>query len=153
MAIEIEKEFEVEQSPEEVWDFLVDPHRVVECLPGAKLKEQVDERTYGGEMGIELGPVGVTFQGQIHFDRLDEENLEVEMSGSGEDAKGTGGVKMSMHSRLEALEGGGTRVFVNQTVNLSGRLASFGRGGIIQSVADMMFGRFTKCVTRTLAGA
>lgn len=152
MAIEIEKEFDVEQSPEEVWSFLVDPHRVVECLPGAKLVEQVDERTFEGEMGLELGPMGVTFRGQIHFDRMDEENLEVEMSGSGEDEKGTGGVKMSMESRLERLEDGGTRVAVRQHVDLSGRLASFGRGGIVQSVADMMFGRFTRCVTKKLAG-
>lgn len=152
MAIEIEKEFDVEQSPEEVWSFLVDPHRVVECLPGAKLVEEVDERTFEGEMGLELGPMGVTFRGQIHFDRMDEENLEVEMSGSGEDEKGTGGVKMSMESRLERLEDGGTRVAVRQQVDLSGRLASFGRGGIVQSVADMMFGRFTRCVTKKLAG-
>lgn len=129
----------------------MDPHRVVECLPGAEILQEVDERTYEGEMGIKLGPVGVTFRGQIHFDKLDEEKLEVEMSGSGEDEKGSGGVKMSMHSRLERLDGGGTRVAVAQTVNLSGRLASFGRGGIIQSVADMMFGRFTDCVTRKLA--
>lgn len=152
MAIEIAKEFEVDQSPEEVWDFLVDPHRVVECLPGAKIVEQVDERTYEGEMGLELGPMGVTFRGRIHFDRMDEEDLEVEMSGSGEDAKGTGGVSMSMQSRLERREDGGTRVAVRQNVDLSGRLASFGRGGIVKSVADMMFGRFTRCVAEKLAG-
>lgn len=152
MAIEIEKEFEVEQSPEEVWAFLVDPHRVVECLPGAELVGQVDERTYEGKMGLELGPMGVTFGGTIHFDKLDEENLEVEMSGSGEDQKGTGAVKMSMRSRLERLDDGGTRVSVRQDVDLAGKLASFGRGGLIQSVADMMFGRFTKCVTKKLAG-
>ena len=150
MSIEIEKEFEVEQSPEEVWAFLVDPHRVVECLPGAELVGQVDERTYG-KMGLKLGPMGVNFGGTITFDRLDEEAREVEMSGSGEDEKGTGGVDMRMHSRLEPMDGGGTRVAVRQEVELSGKLASFGRGGLIQGVADMMFGRFTKCVTKKLA--
>ncbi len=151
MAIEIEKEFDVEQSPEEVWDFLVDPHRVVECLPGAELLDQVDDRTYEGKMGLELGPMGVTFGGTITFDRLDEENREVEMSGSGQDEKGTGAVKMWMRSRLEPTDGGGTRVAVRQEVELSGKLASFGRSGLIQGVADMMFGRFTKCVTKKLA--
>lgn len=131
----------------------MDPHRVVECLPGAEILQEVDERTYEGEMGIKLGPVGVTFRGQIHFDKLDEEKLEVEMSGSGEDEKGSGGVKMSMHSRLEGLEDGGTRVKVQQSVSLSGRLASFGRAGVVQSVADMMFGRFTDCVKDRLAEA
>lgn len=151
MAIKIEKEFEVEQSPEEVWAFLIAPERVVECLPGAELREQVDDRTYKGEMGVKLGPMGVTFQGTIHFDELDEENLRVRMSGEGSDRKGSGRVKMSMRSQLAAMEGGGTRVSVEQTLNLSGRLASFGRGGIIQNVADFMFGRFTKCVARKLA--
>ncbi len=152
VAIQIDKEFEVDQSPEEVWDFLVTPERVVECLPGAKIVQEVDERTYEGELGVKLGPIGATFHGTIHFDELDEENLRVEMSGQGKDRKGTGSVKMSMRSQLEPREDGGTRVSVSQTVNLSGKLASFGRGGVIQSVADFMFGRFTSCVQKKLAG-
>ncbi|MFW6191868.1 MAG: SRPBCC family protein [Gemmatimonadota bacterium] len=151
MAIEIERDFTVEQPVDEVWAFLVDPERVVECLPGAELKEKVDERTYEGEMGVKLGPIGVTFSGRIHFDKLDEENHEVEMSGDAKDAKGSGSVKMRMHSTLTPLDDGGTRVEVEQSVNLSGRLASFGRGGIVQNVADYMFGRFTDCVKKTLA--
>lgn len=151
MAIEIEKEFEVDQSPQEVWDFLVDPERVVECLPGAKLIKVIDERTYEGEMGVKLGPIGVTFHGQTHFEKLDRENLEVEMTGQGEDKKGTGRVRMTMRSKLTPTDGGGTHVFVTQSLNLSGRIASFGRGGVIQGVADFMFGRFTSCVQKKLA--
>lgn len=150
MAIEIDKEFEVDQSPEEVWDFLVTPERVVECLPGAKIVKAIDERTYEGEMGVKLGPIGATFHGTIHFDELDQENLRVRMSGQGKDRKGTGSVRMTMNSSLEPRDGGGTRVSVSQTVNLSGKLASFGRGGVIQSVADFMFGRFTSCVAKKL---
>jgi len=152
MAITIEKTFDVEQPPEEVWAFLIDPERVVDCLPGAKVLEEVDERTYRGEMAMKLGPIGVTFTGTMRFDRLDEEAREVEMSGQGKDEKGSGSVKMHMESRLEPLDGGGTRVSVQQSVSLSGRLASFGRGGIVQNVADFMFGRFTSCVTKKLAG-
>jgi hypothetical protein len=151
MAITIEKTFEVEQPPEKVWSFLTDPERVVECLPGAKLVEEVDERTYRGEMGMKLGPIGITFGGTIRFDRLDEEAREVEMSGEGKDEKGSGSVKMNMRSRLEPMDGGGTRVHVEQSISLAGRLASFGRGGIVQNVADFMFGRFTSCVTKKLA--
>lgn len=150
MAIDIEKSFEVDRPIEDVWAFLVDPERVVQCLPGATMTGQVDERTYEGEMGVKLGPVGVTFNGTIHFDRIDEEKHEVEMSGSGNDRKGSGSVKMSMFSRLAPRDGGGTLVDVSQTVNLSGKLASFGRGGIIQNVADFLFGRFTSCVTKKL---
>ena len=152
MAITIQKTFEVEQSREEVWEFLVDPHRVVECLPGAKLLRAIDDRSYEGEMGIRLGPIAVTFLGTIRFDRLDRENFEVDMSGEGKDRRGTGSVRMSMCSKLTQREGGGTRVSVSQTVKLAGRLASFGRGGVIQGVADLMFGRFTSCVQAKLKG-
>lgn len=151
MAIEIEKEFEVEQPPEEVWDFLVDPERVVECLPGAKLVRVVDERTYEGEMGVKLGPIGVTFHGTTHFETLDRENLTVEMTGEGKDKRGSGSVRMSMRSKLTPRDGGGTHVFVTQSVSLSGKIASFGRGGVIKGVADFMFGRFTSCVQKKLA--
>lgn len=151
MAIRIDKEFEVDQSPEEVWAFLVTPERVVECLPAARIVKEVDDRTYEGEIGVKLGPIGATFHGTIHFDELDRENLHVEMSGQGKDKRGTGSVRMSMRSTLEPRGDGGTRVSVSQTVNLSGKLASFGRGGVIQSVADFMFGRFTSCVQKRLA--
>lgn len=151
MAITIDKSFEVEQSREEVWSFLVDPERVVECLPGAKLLETVDERTYRGEMGVQMGPIGVTFRGTIRFEELDHENFRVGMSGEAKDVRGASGVKMRMESRLYEGEDGGTRVEVSQSVALSGKLASFGRAGIIESAADFMFGRFTKCVAKRLA--
>lgn len=151
MAIEIEREFEVPEPIDEVWAFLTSPERVAECLPGGKLLEEVDERTFRGEVGLKLGPIGATFEGTIHFDRLDRENHEVEMSGKGKDRGGTGSAKMNMVSRLESLEDGGTRVNARQTVSLSGKLASFGRGGVVQGVADFMFGRFTDCVAKKLA--
>lgn len=151
MAVEIEKEFEVPQPIDEVWAFLTSPERVAECLPGGKLLEEIDERTFRGEMGLKLGPIGATFEGKIRFDRLDEENHEVEMSGEGKDRGGTGSARMNMTSRLESLEDGGTRVSARQKVSLSGKLASFGRSGVVQGVADFMFGRFTDCVEKKLA--
>lgn len=152
MAIEIQKSFEVNRPVEDVWEFLTTPERVVECLPAAKLTERVDDRNFRGEMGVRLGPIGVTFQGTIHYDSLDIENHEVSMHGEGKDARGSGSVKMQMHSSLKPLDGGGTHVDVSQSVSLAGRLASFGRGGIIQNVADFMFGRFTECVKGKLEG-
>lgn len=146
MAIEIQKSFEINRPVQDVWEFLTTPELVVECLPAAKLTERVDDRNFRGEMGVRLGPIGVTFQGTIHYDMLDIENHQVSMHGEGKDSRGSGSVKMQMHSSLTALEGGGTHVDVSQSVSLAGRLASFGRGGIIQNVADFMFGRFTECV-------
>jgi carbon monoxide dehydrogenase subunit G len=137
--IEIEKEFDVPQPLGEVWDFLVDPERIVTCLPGATLVEAIDENA--------------SFLGVIHFEELDPERHHVVMTGEGKDQRGTGSVRMQMTSTLSRNHDGGTHVWVAQSVSLTGRLASFGRGGVIQSVADFMFGRFTTCVQKKLAEA
>lgn len=151
MAIQIEKEFDVPESIEEVWSFLTDPARIVLCLPGAKLLEAIDDRTFRGEIGMKLGPIGMLFKGVIRFEELDPEAHHVVMIGEGKDDRGVGTVRMTMVSNLTVSEDGGTRVRVSQTISLAGRLASFGRGGVIQSVADVVFGRFTGCVKAKLA--
>ncbi|MDX1395869.1 MAG: SRPBCC family protein [Gemmatimonadota bacterium] len=152
MAIQIEKEFDVPETVEEVWAFLTDPSRIVSCLPGATLLDAIDDRTFRGRIGMKLGPVGTMFDGVIRFDELDPEDHHVVMTGEGKDEKGVGSVKMTMTSNLTPAEEGGTHVWVSQTVSLQGRLASFGRGGVIQSLADIVFGRFTACVKSKLAG-
>lgn len=151
MAILIEKSFEVPQSVDDVWSFLTDPKRIVECLPGAKLIEAIDERTYRGEIGLKLGPIGTLFHGEIRFDEMDAERYRMTMTGEGRDRRGGGNVRMTMTARLRSLERGGTRVRVAQSIALTGRLASFGRGGVIQSVSNVMFNRFTGCVREKLA--
>ena len=40
MAFKIEERFEVKAPAERVWKYLIDPERVVHCLPGAELLEQ-----------------------------------------------------------------------------------------------------------------
>jgi uncharacterized protein len=151
MAIQIEKEFDVPEPVDQVWAFLTDPARIVSCLPGATLLDAIDERTYRGEIGLKLGPVGTLFKGVIRFDELDPEDHHVVMTGEGKDDRGVGSVRMQMTSNLTEAEDGGTHVWVSQSVSLSGRLASFGRGGVIQAVADIVFGRFTGCVKAKLA--
>lgn len=153
MSIRIEQNFQVDQPSDQVWDFLVDPERVVDCLPGAKLIEVIDDRTFKGEIGVRLGPIGVSFVGTIHFDELDRDAGRVIMSGEGKDRRGTGAVRMRMESILSPSSDGGTAVAVSQEIELTGRLASFGRGSVMTSVADMMFGRFTGCVQEKLASA
>ena len=85
MAIEIEKTFDVPQPLEEVWSFLTDPERIVKCLPGARLIDSIDERTFRGEIGMKLGPIGTLFKGVIRFDELDTERHQVVMTGEGKD--------------------------------------------------------------------
>ena len=56
MAIRIEKTFQVQQPIALVWSFLSDPRKVVTCVPGAQITEQVDENNYKGTITVKVGP-------------------------------------------------------------------------------------------------
>jgi len=58
MAIRIEETFELTAPVEAVWRFLLDPQRVVTCLPGAELERVVDESHFEGAVKVKLGAVG-----------------------------------------------------------------------------------------------
>ena len=48
MAIEIKETFVVAAPIDAVWRFMNDPQNVVSCMPGATLKEVLDERRFVG---------------------------------------------------------------------------------------------------------
>jgi len=142
MAIRIEKTFTVEAPIAAVWDFLTDPRRVAGCLPGASITEQVDDRTFKGQMTVKVGPVSSSYRGTITFDKLDVATRTAELSGRGQDTRGKGGADMKMTSVLTE-RSQGTEATVISDVNVTGILAQMGRG-IIQDVSDQMFQVFAE---------
>src|SRR5678815_4590366 len=77
MAFKIEERFEVQAPVERVWKYLIDPQRVVECLPGAELLEQQDERTFLGAIKVKVGPLAMSYKGQAKFTEINEETHQV----------------------------------------------------------------------------
>ena len=71
MAIQIEKSFQVKEPIEKVWSLLSDPRRVAACVPGAKITEQVDEKTYKGTISVKVGPSATDYKGVLEIVRLD----------------------------------------------------------------------------------
>lgn len=151
MPITLQRSFDIAGAPDEVWEFLADPHRVVTCLPGARLLEEIDDHTFRGEIGVRVGPFGASFLGTITFEELDRDNLRVSMSGEGRDPRSRATVSMRMRSHLEPREDGGTSVLVDQELDLEGGIASLGQG-ILNGFAELLFGRFTGCVKQTIEG-
>jgi carbon monoxide dehydrogenase subunit G len=147
--MEIAKNFVVKASPDEVWRFLIDPRRVAQCLPGATITEQLDERTHAGTVTMKVGPVTASFKGTMRFDRIDPATRTAEIVAAGQDVRGKGGADMRMSSRLVERSPGETEVAITSNVNIVGTLAQFGRG-IIQDVADQVFEKFVGAVRAQL---
>lgn len=141
MAVKIEKKFEVSQPVEKAWAFLSDPRKVVTCVPGAQITEQVDERTYKGAISVKVGPSVSDYKGQVQIVRIDPAAYEIEIVGKGQDTRGKGSASMKMTGKLRPLENGGTEVTSVSEVGLVGILAQMG-GRMVNEVSNIMFEQF-----------
>ena len=149
MAFKIEERFEVQAPVERVWKYLIDPKRVVECLPGAELLEQQDERTFLGAIKVKVGPLSMSYKGQAKLTEINEETHQVRMVGDAREVTGSGSTKVSMLSTVTPLANGGCEVLVNADIDLVGKIVQFGRG-MIQEVSRQMFRQFSTCVKKQL---
>ena len=150
MKTTIEKNFHVPAPPDPVWENLSDPNKVVTCVPGASLTEQVDEDNYKGAVTLKFGPVKASYSGLITFVERDRENYKMVMSGKGTDSKGKGGADMLMNGKLSPA-GEGTDVNCSMEVTVTGMLAQFG-SRLINDVSDSVFDQFVGNFKAQLSG-
>ena len=140
--MEFDNAFEVPVPPEEAWKLLMDIERIAPCVPGAKLTEKVDDRTYKGTIGVRLGPVALTFAGQAKFEEMDEAARRARVKAQGSDAKGRGGASAEVGFHLEPSPKG-AKVLIHTNLQLSGAVAQYGRGvGMVKDLAQAIIGQF-----------
>ncbi|HSM87680.1 MAG TPA: SRPBCC family protein [Candidatus Limnocylindrales bacterium] len=151
MAVKIEKTFQVQEPVEKVWAILSDPSKVAVCVPGAKITEQVDEKTYKGAISVKVGPSVTDYKGEVQIVRLDAAAHEIEILGKGQDVRGKGSASMKMTGKLRALDDGATEVVSVSELNVVGILAQMG-GRMIQEVSNIMFEQFTNNFRQMLQG-
>jgi len=149
MPIKIEKTFQVQEPLESVWKFISDPRKVANCLPGAQITETVDDRTFKGVIKVQVGPSVTDYKGQVHIERLDEQQHEIELVGKGQDVRGKGSASMKMTGKVHSLPDGSTEVASVAEVNVVGLLAQMG-ARMIQEVSNKMFAEFTSNFTARL---
>lgn len=133
----IKSEFEVPQPIDRCWEFLQDIPQVAACLPGAELTHEVGPDQYEGKVEIRLGPVKMEFAGNADVTERDEANKTIVVEASGADAKGRGQAAMGLTARLVPTATG-TRIELDQDLQLSGAAAQYGRGMISDVNAVLM---------------
>lgn len=149
MGFRIEERFTVRAPAAAVWAYLVDPRRVVTCLPGAELTEVVDPRTFHGAVKVKVGAMTVGYRGTVRLVELDEGARTVRMTGEGREAGGAGSARMSMTSVVAEGPGGETTVSVVSDLEVAGRLVQLGRG-MFEQVGRQLFQQFAARVRATL---
>jgi carbon monoxide dehydrogenase subunit G len=143
--MKLEQSFEVRAPLERVWETLIDVERVAPCLPGAEITEVSDDGTYHGTFSVRLGPTTAAYRGELHIEEKDESARRVTMRASGQDKRGQGSAKATIVSTMHE-EGDVTRVDVETDFTITGRLARFGRGGMIQDISNRLMKDFANCL-------
>jgi hypothetical protein len=148
--MKLEQSFQVPAPAEQVWALLVDLERVAPCLPGAEITGHDEDGTYRGTFTVKLGPTTASYRGQISFAERDDEAHRAVMNASGQDKRGQGGATATMVSTVVE-DGGATTVNVQTDFVITGKLARFGRGGMIEDISNRLLGDFAACLQRQLA--
>ena len=147
--MKLEQSFEVRAPVERVWETLIDIERVAPCLPGAEISEAGDGRTYRGSFSVRLGPTTAAYRGGLQLEDVDKASRRVVMRASGQDKRGQGSAKASIVSTMHE-EGDATRVDVETDFTITGRLARFGRGGMIQDISNRLLREFADCLQQKI---
>jgi carbon monoxide dehydrogenase subunit G len=148
--MKIENTVEVDAPLDRVWALVNDIPRVAPCMPGAALTGVGDDDSYEGTVAVKLGPLRMSYKGKVTVEAVDEANHSARLAASGKDTKGAGTARASVETRLEPAGDTRTRLHVTSDVQLTGKVASFGRGGAINDVATRLFGQFADCLRATL---
>jgi uncharacterized protein len=151
--MKIDKNFELQHPRELVWSRMNDVYFVAQCLPGASIVEDLGEHRYRGRMSVKVGPMAAAFDGEVAIESRPEAWTAI-VSGKGADARSSSRATGAMTYRLsEGGSPGGTRVDVASDINLAGSLAQFGKGAVMQEVANRITAEFVRNFERGLSTA
>lgn len=140
MAIEITEQMQVDAPIAKAWAFITDPQRVAGCMPGAKIVEQKDEKTYVGQAKVKLGAITTSYKGEVTFVDVNELAHRMKITGEGRE-KGGGTARGALEVSCEAVGETATQLTFEVTVDLTGKVMQMGRG-MIKGVSTQLFKQF-----------
>jgi len=150
--VKLEQSFDVAAPIDRVWQALIDVEQVAPCLPGAAVTGRNDDGTYNGTFTVKIGPTTASYSGKLEMREVDEEAHQATLHAQGTDKRGQGGANATIVSKVTDTGEGSTRVEVDTDYHITGRLARFGRGGMIEDISERLLKEFAGRLQSSLAG-
>ena len=126
----------------QVWRTLADVERVVTCMPGAALTRPPEGGKIAGEMRVKLGPIVAAFAGEGDL-AMNDATYTVTIRGQGMDRKNNSRVRAEIEFKATE-QGAATRVDLAVDFSLTGMLAQFSRGALVEEIAQRLGAEFAK---------
>jgi len=145
-------EFTVHRSIEHTWAVLTNVERIAPCMKGAELQE-IEGDMYRGVVKLKLGPISTQFKGQAHFVERDDVNHTAVLKGEGRDTGGKGNAEALITAHAEVVSAEVTKVVVVSDIKLTGKVAQFGRLGVIRDTSEKLMSDFAHNLNTMLDAA
>lgn len=146
--MEFDNTFSVQAPPDRVYTFMLNAREVAPCVPGAQITEEIDEHHFKGSARVKVGPVQMTYRGELEMQPNEAEHVIV-LKARGTEARGGGGASGTVTTRISPSDSGGSDVAIHSQIDVSGRAAQFGRG-LMQDVATKLIKEFAQCLEAKL---
>jgi len=150
--MQLEQTFTLGGDPAAVWKAFHDVALLVDCLPGASIRDEAPADADGGVpllFKVKLGPIAAAFSGQGRL-TLDEAAQTGTFAGHAVDARSNSRVKGEARFSVLPDEAAGTRVSMTVDYTITGMLAQFSREGIVRALADQLTGQFATALQERL---
>ena len=147
--MDLHHEFTVPVPAADAWKILTDLERLAPCLPGAQLTE-IEGDIYRGQVKIKVGPILAQFKGQASFVSRDDANFLASLKAEGRDTGGKGNASATITARLEPVTASSAKCTVDTQLNISGKVAQFGRGALAD-VSDKLLLQFVDNLNTLIA--
>jgi carbon monoxide dehydrogenase subunit G len=141
--MQITDEFRVEVPVDQAWNVLRDVERIAPCMPGAQLQE-VEGDEYRGVVKVKVGPITAQYKGVARIVEEDEAAHKMVIRAEGRDTRGQGNASATVTATLAA-DGTGTLVGIDTDLQVTGKVAQFGRG-VMADVSSKLLGQFVTCL-------
>lgn len=145
--MELTNEFKVGVPIERAWSTLTDVRLIAPCMPGAELRE-VEGDEYRGVVKVKVGPITAEYRGKATFLEQDTTAHKAVLRAEGRETRGQGNAAATITANLEG-DGDSTSVKVVTDLQITGRVAQFGRG-VLADVSSKLLGQFVECLESTV---
>ena len=135
MKFELEHVFAVD--PERLWASLMDVHVVAACITGASEVEELGPDHYAGTLQVKMGPVALSFGGEVRVTLRDGENYRGELEASAKDGRAGGGFTSVLTMKLTQT-GDSTMLSLELDSTVLGKIGEFGQPLIRRRIERML---------------
>jgi uncharacterized protein len=136
-VVELDHRFTTSKPLDESWASILDLERLISCVQGGSVIEQVDPETVKAQIDVKMGAMSMKFTGTVSVVERDDAAHRAVMRVKAREAGGQGHANADVTFALS--DDGGT---VHTAAQITGKAASMGEG-VVSSVLDALIGDFT----------